>query len=220
MAAWGWAIGVSIGFMASLAPRADAQIGRGRRQQASNDPGYWVGLSYGYIDGMTVTDGDTGGQWQIGYTSQIRATFEKQLQRGVTAGVSAGFSNVSLNYSNPSSFDGCAFSCAATAEVSQYLAFIQGGATGVGFHGLYTLEAGATEFANFREKSTDAQLAPLDAKYDFTFGFGGGLGYGFSPTTDAYIGEVLDFVLHPQGSNVSSSAPRVATFRAGFRIGF
>src|ERR1043166_4516574 len=138
-----------------------AQVGRSSR--VSGGPEYWVGLSYGYMDGTTINDGDTNGLWQFGYTSQIRATFEKTLQRGVWGGISAGFANAPLTYTSPALNNPCGLSCPATADITQYMAFIQGG-TGVGFHGLYNVEAGFTRFSNFREKSSDTQLPPTDAK--------------------------------------------------------
>jgi hypothetical protein len=72
----------------------------------------------------------------------------------------------------------------------------------------------------FRARTTGNDLPPADSKYDFTFGFGGGVGYGFSPTTDMYVAEQFDLVLHPQAAGGQSrAAPRVMTFRAGFRVG-
>lgn len=195
-----------------------AQMGR-RGGGTSLDPDYWVGLSYGFVDGTTIYDGNTGTQWRFGYSSQIRATLEKTLQRGFSGGISAGFSNAPLTYSGNSLNGFCSFSCSATADITQIMAFVHGG-SGIGFHGLYNVEAGFTEFSNFRETTTDTRLDPMNAAYDFSFGLGGGIGYGFSPTTDAYVGEMFDFVLHPQGTTVSSSAPRLMTFRAGFRVGF
>jgi hypothetical protein len=35
-----------------------------------------------------------------------------------------------------------------------------------------------------------------------------------------YVSEVADWVLHDQGSNVTTSAPRIYTFRLGGRVGF
>jgi hypothetical protein len=170
---------------------------------------------------MSVNDRGTGADWRFGYSSQIRATFEKTIQRGVTAGLSAGFANVDLTYSGGSLLPACAGACDATADISQYLAFVNGGGGGgPGFHGVYQLEAGVTQLSNFREASTDTPLPPSSSLYDFTFGFGGGLGYQFSPTADAYVTEQLDFILHPQGANGGTSAPRPTTVRAGFRIGF
>ena len=200
---------------------AGAQIGRPRTYYAP-EPDYWVGLSYGFVDGVTINDGTTGTTWAFGYTSQIRATLEKTLQAGVTAGISAGFSNAPLDYTinqpAPSPFGGCIENCPANANVSQYMAFIRGGSR-PGFHGLFDLEAGATEFSHFRDRTTDAPIPP-SAKYDFTFGIGGGAGYGLSPTAEVYVTDGWQFVLHPQGANASSSAPRMMTVQVGGRVGF
>jgi hypothetical protein len=197
---------------------AGGQIGR-RRQPSEPDPGYWVGLSIGYVDGTTINDGDTGTAWQFGYTAQIRATLEKTLQRGVTAGVSAGFSDAPLTYvsgfTDPHS--NCVGECAARANITQLMAFIHGGGS-PGFHFVYDLEGGLTEFSDFRTKSIEASLPP-SSKYDFTFGFGGGLGYGFSQISDIYVSEMTDLVLHPS-NGTSTTAPRLFQFRAGFRVGF
>ena len=66
------------------------------------------------------------------------------------------------------------------------MAFIHGGG-GAGFHFIYTLEGGVTQFGNFRAKIDDSKLPPTDAKYDFSFGLGGGVGYGLSTTSDIYV---------------------------------
>jgi len=199
--------------IALAAMPAAAQIGR--FPTAAAGPQYWVGLSLGLMNGTTINDGDSGGQWQFGYTSQIRATLEKTIQRGFSAGLGAGFSTAPLTYASPS----LGFTTPATADVTQIMAFVHGG-SGLGFHGIYNLEAGFTGFSNFREKGTDVQLPPTSAKYDFSFGFGGGLGYGISETADVYAGEMWDFVLHPQGPNSTGSAPQMMIFRGGFRVGF
>jgi hypothetical protein len=198
---------------------ADGQIGRRGRQQAEPDPGYWVGLSAGYVDGTTINDGATRTIWEFGYTAQIRATLEKTLQRGVTAGVSAGFSDAPLTYVSgfADPHTNCLEACAARANITQLMAFIHGGGS-PGFHFVYDLEGGATEFSDFRASSSQTSLAP-SSKYDFTFGFGGGFGYGFSPISDVYISEITDLVLHPS-NGATTSAPRLFQFRAGFRVGF
>ena len=195
------------------------QIGRRGRQQGEPDPGYWVGLSFGYVDGTTINDGDTGTQWRFGYTSQVRATLEKTLQRGVTLGASAGFSDSPLTYVSGfvDPHTNCVGACDATANVTQLMAFIHGGGS-TGFHFVYDLEGGLTEFSKFRTKLNEDPLPP-STKYDFTFGFGGGLGYGFSQISDIYVSEMTDLVLHPS-NGTSTSAPRLFQFRAGFRVGF
>ena len=190
------------------------------RRAADAEPDYWVGLSYGIMNGLTLTDGATGNVWQFGYAPQIRANVEKRLARGVTGGVSASYTTAPLTFYSSTASSGCFNSCDANADITQYLAFIRGG-SGTGFHGTYMLDAGATSFSNFREKGTDAKLGPTTSSYDFTFGFGGGLGYGINGTSDVYVAEQTDLVLHSQGSGANGgTAPRLFTFVLGARIGF
>src|SRR4029079_17853117 len=109
-------------FCAATPAVVHAQIGR--RPSPPTEPGYWVGLSIGYVEGMTTTDDATGAIWRFGYTSQVRATVEKTLSQGMTLGVAAGYSNAPLTYSSTGQFTGaCAGSCLANADITQYLAF-------------------------------------------------------------------------------------------------
>ena len=208
--------------IAATAAPLGAQISRGRQGGFAAGPEYWVGLSYGYVDGLTLNDGHSNSIWQFRYTSQLRATLEKTISGNVSVGASAGFSNPRLSYIGRSTGDPCGATCQADAQVTQYMAFVRTGG-GLGFHALGNLEAGVTEFSKFRDRTTGTSLAPTGSSYDFTFGLGGGFGYGISQNTDLYIGEQWDLVLHPQGDVTgaqSSSAPRVSTFRAGARVGF
>jgi hypothetical protein len=203
----------------AVSERAGAQIGPRSRGGYASEPGYWVGLSIGYVDGTTVDDRNTGSVWQFGYTAQIRATLEKTVQRGVTVGAAAGFATAPLTYF-PGTFGsgaGCLGSCDANANVTQVMAFVHGG-EGLGFHFVYDLEGGVTEFSDFRVRSTDESLPPSN-EYDFSFGLGGGVGYGLSPTSSVYVGEMTDLVLH-SSSGTTPNAPRLYNFRAGFRVGF
>ncbi len=173
------------------------------------------------MDGFSISDDDSQSSWSFGGASQVRATFEKTVQRGITVGAAAGFSTPPLTYSpfaNPGGRTSCVGGCRAKADVTQFMAFVHGG-SGVGFHGVYDLEGGLTEFSNFRERTTDARLAPTRANYSFTFGFGGGLGYGFSPITDVYVSEAYELIVH-SSENQTGAAPRAPVFRAGFRVGF
>lgn len=180
------------------------------------EPGYWVGLSYGYLDGTSMSDGATNSHWAFGYSSQIRATFEKTIQRGVSAGISAGFATAPMTYQGFTT--NCLGGCSATGDITQWLAFVHAG-NGLGFHGMYNLEGGITQFSHFRDKTTGTDLASGSSN-DFTFGFGGGLGYGFAPNMDMYVGEQWDIILHSQGNATNAEAPRQLTFRIGARIGF
>jgi hypothetical protein len=205
--------------VAASATPIGAQISRGR-PGAFAGPDYWVGLSYGYMDGITLNDGHTNSTWAFRYASQIQATLEKAMSRGVTLGVSAGFSNPRLSYVGRTAGAPCGnATCLADAEVTQYMAFLRGGG-GPGFHGLFNFEAGATQFSKFRDRTTGNAIGSSNS-YDFSFGLGGGFGYGFSQNTDVYISEQVDLVLHPQGDLPDgSSAPRLSVFRLGARVGF
>jgi len=203
----------------AVAIRSEAQIGR--RPVYAAEPGYWVGLSYGYVSGTTMSDNATATVWQFGYTSQLRASIEKTVGSGMTLGASAGFSTAPLTYYSNSATLACGSPCQANADVSQFMAFFRGGG-GPGFHALYSLEAGLTEFSKFRTRDDDAVLPPSSASYDFSFGFGGGVGYGFSATSEVFISQQWDLVLHHQDTalGTNTNAPRLSTFRGGFRVGF
>ena len=205
--------------LTTVSSLAGAQIGRRRQQSAGSD--YWVGLSYGYVDGTTIADGPTRTVWDFSYTSQIRATFEKMIQGNVSVGASAGFSTPSLQYTNADLSSPCGgAACTARADVTQWLGFLHVGSNGIGFHGDYNVEAGVTQFSHFRDDASGVALPPATTSNDFTFGFGGGLGYAFSPIVDAYVAEEFQYVLHPHGDAQETHAPRLTTFRAGFRMGF
>ena len=200
-----------------FAATAHAQIRR-QPQNINNDPDYWVGVSLGYMEGVTLSDEQTGAIWNFGYSSQIRATLEKSFGRGATVGIAAGFSSVPLTYQGGNFNSGCG-NCRADADINQYTAFVRIGG-GTGFHGLYQIEGGVTQFTNFREQGSGNHLDPTNGTYDGTLGFGGGIAYGLSRTSDIYIAEMLDFVFHRQDAGVQQQAPRFFTFRGGFRFGF
>jgi hypothetical protein len=170
-----------------------------------------------------MSDNATGTLWNFGSSTQIRATLEKKLDAGVTGGIAAGFATAPLTYgpATPSvGVGGCQeFGCQANADVTQYLAFIRGGG-GTGFHAIYNIEGGVTQFANFREQGTNNKLAPAKGGNDLTFGIGYGFAYGLSTNADAYVGQSWDFILHKQISTTTTSAPRVNMIRAGMRFGF
>jgi hypothetical protein len=209
--------------LVATAPAAlHAQIGR-QRPTTSPDPGYWIGLSIGYVSGITTTDEATGATWVFGYTSQLRATVEKTFSQGMTAGVAAGYSSAPLTYSSASQFNGaCPGSCQANADITQYLAFVRvaSGAT-TGFGGTFGAEGGVTQFSKFRDRATKTSLAPADGSYDLTFGFVAGFHYRMSRLSELHVDQSYDFVLHKQSSSVTSQeVPRLLTFRGGVRFGF
>lgn len=201
-----------------MAASAGAQIGSGA------EPGYWVGLSVGYQDGVTTTDSRTNATWAFSYAAQLRATFEKVLQPGISVGIAAGFSTPSLTYTGGPFDAACPGICQGHADITQYLAFFHGtfgGMRGVGLHWIYSLEGGVTQFSDFREETTDTQIASNSGSYDFTFGLGGGAGYSLSPTMDLYAIGGWDMILHPQSTDVTAQRPpQMTTLNVGLRVGF
>ncbi|MEO7083994.1 MAG: hypothetical protein ABI442_16575 [Gemmatimonadaceae bacterium] len=211
---------VLVGFASSFSVIASAAQAQFRR--AAAEPNYWVGLSVGYVDGMSMTDNPSNATWNFGSSTQIRATFEKKLDNGVTGGIAAGFATAPLTYTptvfSPSLLT-CSSGCQANADMTQYMVFIRGGG-GIGFHAIYNLEGGITQFGNFREQGTNAKLAPTSAASDASFGFGGGFAYGVSAGSDIYAMETYEYILHKQLSSTTTSAPRANLLRAGIRFGF
>ena len=206
----------------ATAPAAlHAQIGR-QRPTTSADPGYWVGLSIGYVSGITTTDDATGATWVFGYTSQVRATVEKTFSQGMTAGLAAGYSSAPLTYRSASQFNGaCPGACQANADITQYLVFVRAASgSASGFGGTFGAEAGVTQFSKFRDRATKTSLDPADGSYDPTFGFVAGFRYRMSRLSELYVDQSYDFVLHKQSSSVTNQeVPRLLTFRGGIRFG-
>jgi hypothetical protein len=205
-----------------FAATSQAQIGR-QRPTYPAEPGYWVGLSIGYLEGLTTTDDATGATWQFGYTSQLRATLEKTLTRGVTLGVAAGYATAPLTYLfSRGPGNACASGCLGKADIAQYLAFVRGGTGGFSsFHATFNAQAGVTQFSHFRDRTTNQSFEPTNGSYDFTFGFGGGFAYTMSRSSEIFLEHDYDFVFHKQDTATTEQAvPRLLTFRGGLRFGF
>src|SRR5689334_19166886 len=143
-------------FFLACAATANAQFPRGPgRAGLGAGPGYWVGLSYGLFELGSMADGRNGNTWDFGYTTQIAATLEKTLQRGVAVGAVAGFASPNLNYRSSSNF---ASTTTAKADVTQLMATARIGGGSAAFSSSFLLSAGGVQFANFRDKTTDAKL--------------------------------------------------------------
>lgn len=212
-----WASGVVL----VAAQAAVAQYPRNPRGQAgTNVADYWVGLSWGLYELGTYTDGRTNTEWHFGYTTQLSATLEKTLSAGAAIGVEAGFASPRLDYVPTGSFFTCSTStCTAKADVTQYLATARVAAGAYGLRSSFTIKAGATQFANFRDEATSVKL-PGGGHWDPTFGTGYGFGLALSPKTDVYFETALLFVFHDQGTTVSATPPINYTLKLGLRQGF
>ena len=173
------------------------------------------------MDGLTLNDGHSNSTWQFGYTSQLRATLEKTISGGVSLGAAAGFSNPKLSYIGRNIGDPCGPGCQADADVTQYMAFIRGGG-GVGFHGLFNLEAGVTQFSKFRDRATGNVAGVLEQRFHLR------------TRRRVRLRDVDEHgPLHQRADGIwcsirrgmslelsRRSAPRVSVFRVGGRVGF
>ncbi len=205
---------------AALATRGDAQIiPRAPRGAAQTSP-YWVGLSYGLFELGTYEDGRSNTQWNFGYTTALTATLEKTLAAGAAVGIEATFANPKLNYNPIGTFTTCPTGCTATADVTQYMATGRIGGGFLGFQSSLVVEAGATQFSNFRDVTTNTRLDGVGGHWDPTFGTGYDFGVVLRPTTDVYIETGLLFVMHDQGNTVTAAPPINYTLKVGVRQGF
>lgn len=206
---------------AADARQAAAQIyPRAPRGQGLTAADYWVGVSYGLFELGTYQDGKTNTTWQFGYTSELAATLEKSLSAGSAVGVMAGFASPRLNYFPSNTFLDCsAGNCTARADVTQILGTGRIGGGLYGFRSSLVLEAGATQFSNFRDQATGDKL-PGGGSWDLTFGTGYDLGISVAQKTDFYLETNLLWVLHDPGNNVSATPPFNYALKIGLRQGF
>lgn len=214
-----WTSGVAL--VAAQAAVAGAQYPRSPRgQTTTNVADYWVGVSWGLYELGTYMDGPTATNWRFGYTTQLSATLEKSLSAGAAVGIEAGFASPRLDYTPTNTFFDCtSLSCTAKADVTQYLATARIAAGAYGLRSSFTIKAGATQFANFRDEATGDKLVG-GGKWDPTIGTGYGFGLALAPKTDVYFETSLLFVFHDQGNTVSATPPINYTLKLGLRQGF
>lgn len=201
-----------------------------RRGGALDQPDWWVGVSYGFMQPGTVNDGgNSGSVWDFGYTSVTSAELAKSITGG-TVGVLMNFATAPLTYQGPFTpglgSPECANACTAHADITQLMLELRLGSRGLfsglglgGLHSVYGLDVGATQYANFRD-SVSTPLPPKSSAWDPTFGFHFGLGWRFSREFDSYAVEEYARVIHSQGSQVQGSPPAIYTTRFGLRVGF
>ncbi|HEY2165118.1 MAG TPA: hypothetical protein VGH04_14055 [Gemmatimonadaceae bacterium] len=202
-----------------MTTRAGAQIGRAPRGPDPTSP-YSVGLSYGLFEVGTYTDGRSNTTWDFGWTTSIAATLEKSLSAGTAVGVEAAFASPRLNYNPVGAFGTCTFGCTAKADVTQFLATGRLGGGFLGIRSSFIVKAGATQFGNFRDATTDTKLSGMGGGWDPTFGTDYDFGVSLTPKTEMYFETGLLFVLHDSGNTVTTAPPTNYTIKIGVRQGF
>lgn len=181
------------------------------------DPTVWTSLSAGLMQLETISDYPSDTDWDFGSIIAWRASVEKTISRGTTVGLAGMMSRPGVVTLGPA----CPQTCEADANVFQILAMFRGGG-GRGLHQVIEVQAGATGYSNFRERSTDARLRPLETVWDPTISLGYGLGYTISPSTAVQIIQDYGLLLHRTGSTAPANASRSRQWyvtRIGFRYG-
>src|SRR5262249_7671591 len=148
---------------------------------------YSVGLSYGLFELGTYTDGRSNTTWDFGWTTSIAATLEKTLGTAAAVGLEAAFATPRLNYNPVGAFGTCTLGCTAKADVTQFLATGRLGGGFLGVRSSFVLKAGATQFGNFRDVTTDTKLSGMGGGWDPTFGTDYQIGVSLTPRTDMYF---------------------------------
>jgi hypothetical protein len=183
------------------------------------EPAAWASFGASLLQPWSVRDGTTGSVWQFGNATQFSVGLEKELSGGAALGLRGATARAPLRYTG-STAAGAPIASDADANVSQLVATLHV-ASGRGLHSVLELSAGATLYSNFRARDTNERLQPTSSDADFTFVFGYGLGYAFSPVFSLDVVQDLTTVLHQKtglGAGDDSSA-RINGTRLVARLG-
>ena len=191
---------------------ADAQINRSRFQLKA--PSNWVSAGVEYQQPFTVLDGKNSAAWQFGSATMFDASIEHTLDNGLFIGIRGSTGLVPLVYNSPFLVTD------ADANVSQLFGTLRL-ASGMGFHTVLELSAGATLYSNFRARTNGAKLGPDSIDPDFAFAFGYGFGYSFSRSFSVDVVQDVTTSIH-QNTGLSPSdnaSTRINGTRVMGRIG-
>lgn len=203
---------VALAFVFAASVQSGAQIIR--RGSYTPPPTTWVSGGVGYLYGWGLTDGTTGSTWDFGDATQFNASIDRQFIPGATIGLRGMTARVPLRY-----VSSAGTASDADANISQLLATVYA-AGNQSVHSVLSLDAGATMFSNFRERGTNATLAPT-SDVDFTFGIGYGFGFNLSPRFAVDVVQTNTMIMH-QTDNLSagsSSLHRTSGTRIVARFG-
>jgi hypothetical protein len=182
---------------------------------APTRPTAWTSLSLGLFNLESMYDPESNSSWDFGNIFQFRGTLERDLQRGMSFGVSGTLARAPLTYVGPE--------CTCDADITLWQAlglFRLGGGGSFGFHQVIELAAGVTGFSGFSERGGNA-IGP-GTVIDPTFIIGYGLGYSFSPNSQFLLVQEVGLMMHRGGDRPAgdeSNVPRTWATRVGFRFG-
>ena len=186
---------------------ADAQIIRGGRF-GLRDPQTWVSATYGWQEGWTVFDGQSGSRWDLSDTQLYGGSIERAVSSGITVGVRAHTAQPSVRYIGT----GAVAATQADLRVTQALGIVHV-TTGRQLRSVFELGLGATIYSDFRERGTDLRLGAESTDADFAFAFVYGLGYSFSRNFQVDVVQDLGTSVH-QKTGLAAGEDRSARVRS------
>ena len=182
-----------------------AQIIRGGRF-GLGDPQTWISATYGWQEGWTVFDGESGSRWDLGDTQQFGGSIERAVTSGITLGLRAATSRPSVRYSGSVTGPN-----QADLRVTHALGVVHV-TTGRQLRSVFELGAGATVYSNFKAPLSGGQGLPA-TDTDFAFVFVYGLGYSFSRNFQVDVVQDLGTSVH-QKTGLAAGEDRSARIRS------
>jgi hypothetical protein len=192
-----------------------------RPAERSRDPRWFGSLGIGFAEPNPVDDGETQATWFFDSGLHFRASLERALRNQASFGIVATYGRFPLTYRRfePILDDvDCGLQCEADADVvtAQALFHIGGG---LGLHQVIELQAGITNYRNFRTGAGQT-LAP-DSETDASFAAGYGIGFGFSRTLSVSLVQEFGAGYHGRDDRAPGAAAwtRSNMIRAALRYG-
>lgn len=204
--------------LAAAAPLGAQIIRPGAR---SSEPSWFASLGAGLANPAPVADGESRSDWFFDTGFTFRASLERALRNQASIGIVASYGRFPLTYERfePILDDiACGDVCDADADVlTAHALFHVGG--GEGLHQVIELQAGITNYRNFRTSGGES-LAP-ESDTDFSFAAGYGFGFGFSRTLALTLVQEWGLAMHGDEGldDRRSSWNRTDVFRVGLRYG-
>lgn len=197
------------------ASTADAQLG-GRSQFR---PASYASLSAGLLGISGIADRNSGADWAFGQGIEWRFSIEHAIQNQTGIGLTVAYASMPLDYYPGASGSAvCGNPCDARAAVWSILTgFHMGG--GLGFHQVIEVDAGITQFSNFRTDDGE-RLDAEKQSWDFAASIAYGFGIGITPRLSFSVVQGYGMIFHPdRGSGSSTGYPQTRVTRLGMKYG-
>lgn len=190
-----------------------------RDDSGGGERAWFASASAGIQFGPLVLDDASSSRWDIDAAFSWRATVERAVSPGVTAGLAFSHARLPMTYVSTAASSSCA-RCAADVTVSSYGGIVRvGPGSARGFHQVLEVFVGALRYGNFEQVSPRGRLAPAS---NTDFAFGAGYGFAYAIGNDYAVQLVQDAVnaLHERSTQGGGRLARHLSTRLGVRVGF